>query len=91
MDGEQIPIGVNDDLTPMTLDQLIANLQVIRAELGGDVPVVMYNFEPVVRAGLVYHASLEERIRRALRGEDDNCPRTPHVIITDRYEEANEI
>jgi hypothetical protein len=91
MDDERDPIGVNDDLKPMTLDQLIKSLQDIRAEVGGEVPVVMCDFEPVVRAGVVHHPGpIQERVRRALTGEED-CPEQPYVIITDRYEEADPI
>jgi hypothetical protein len=81
-------MGMGDEgLEPLTVDQLIANLQAIRAKVGGDVPVVLCDFEPVVRAGVVYHPGpVQDRVRRTLAGEDD-CPPQAWVIITDRYEE----
>jgi hypothetical protein len=35
---------------PMTVDQLMASLEAVRAAHGGDVPVKMADQEPVVRA-----------------------------------------
>ncbi len=88
-------MSVNDNLTPMTLDQLIANLQAIRSQLGGDVPVGMCDSEPVVRAGVVWFTPVEERLRRMDAGEGDSRfakpgEGDPVVIITDRYEEDKE-
>jgi hypothetical protein len=71
---------------PLTVDQLIAALEAVRAEHGGGVPVIMADGEPVVRAGVFFHAPIEERVRAALACEDEPAAR-PHCVVAGRYQD----
>jgi hypothetical protein len=72
----------------LTLNDLIATLEGHRRKWGGDTPVVMADFEPVVRAGVVHVLEPEELVRRVKAGEDSQAKEgegVPYVIITDRF------
>ncbi len=68
---------MNEDLVPMTLDQLIAALESIRAEHGGSIPVLLADYEPVVSASVDY--------REAILEEGDKATHVS-VVISDRLE-----
>jgi hypothetical protein len=57
----------------MSVNQLIENLEAIRARYGSHLPVVMSDMEPVVRAGV---------------SEGTELTPGPIVVITDRFEDV---
>jgi hypothetical protein len=72
------------DAKPMTIGELIASLEVIRAHHGADVPVVLADFKPVLRAGVLFAVPLAERVQVFLRDGVADVPERPFVVITDR-------
>ncbi|HEY7157273.1 MAG TPA: hypothetical protein VH575_25190 [Gemmataceae bacterium] len=67
---------MDDEVPMMTLDEMIARLQAIRDEHGGDALVVMSDLEPV--APPVFS------LRESFMGNE--APQ-PFVILTDRLQE----
>lgn len=74
----------------MTLDQLVADLQVLRSRYGGDIPVVLAGHSPAIRASIQYYASLTERIQAALAGKEEDISAVPHVVISYRNQQSQE-